>query len=222
MKAIHINDGTLEALKWLALFFMALDHINKYFFREHYAFIFDAGRVCMPLFAFILAYNLARTGTLENGRYVRVLIKLALFGLLAMPAYWFLGVPFFVLNIMFMLAVGVLCIWLLDEGGPLNSALAVVGFLVMSAFVEYWWWGVSIMILSWYFCRNPSAILAIAIVGVVAALALINRNLYALAAIPIFYGTQYIKFSVPRLRHVFYVFYPVHLTAILLIKNYVI
>jgi hypothetical protein len=223
LKPFHIDmdDGTLEGLKWLALVLMVLDHVDKYFFHEQYQIVFFAGRICMPLFALILAYNLARPDSLESGRYSRILRKLALFGALAMPAYWLLGVPFFVLNIMFTLAIGVLCIWLINEGGALNKTIALLAFFILSALVEFWWFGAAVIIVSWYFFNKPSVVSAALVVAAIASLAIVNRNFYALLALPIFFGAQYVKVAVPRLRHVFYVIYPAHLTLILLTKIYV-
>jgi hypothetical protein len=43
---------------------------NKYLFNETLLFLFEAGRVAMPLFVFVLAYNLARPGIYESGPYL--------------------------------------------------------------------------------------------------------------------------------------------------------
>ena len=61
---IVIADGTLEALKWLGIGLMTLDHMNKFLNGGQSAFIFDLGRIALPLFGFVLAYNLARPGSL--------------------------------------------------------------------------------------------------------------------------------------------------------------
>jgi len=77
MKALRIPDGTVEALKWLALVLMTGDHVNKYLFNATLPVLFEAGRVALPLFVFVLAYNLARPGTLERGVYGRTMSRLA-------------------------------------------------------------------------------------------------------------------------------------------------
>ena len=71
--AIVVQDGTIEALKWLGVVLMTLDHINKYFFNETLPGIFALGRLTMPIFGFVLAYNLARPGSLERGAYTRTM-----------------------------------------------------------------------------------------------------------------------------------------------------
>ena len=54
---------------------------NKYLFNETLLFLFEAGRVAMPLFVFVLAYNLARPGIYESGPYLRIMTRLTIFGL---------------------------------------------------------------------------------------------------------------------------------------------
>ena len=87
MKRLVVHDGSLEALKWIALVLMTGDHVNKYLFNGTIPALFNAGRVALPLFIFVLAYNLARPGTLERGAYPRTMKRLALFGVLATPAF---------------------------------------------------------------------------------------------------------------------------------------
>ena len=55
------------------------------------AFLFETGRVAMPLFVFVLAYNLARPDALARGAYPRCMKRLALFGALATPPFVALG-----------------------------------------------------------------------------------------------------------------------------------
>jgi len=91
MKPLHVPNGTVEALKWLALILMTSDHVNKYLFNGTVPWLFNAGRVTLPLFVFVLAYNLARPDTLERGVYPRTMQRLTLFGVLATPAFIALG-----------------------------------------------------------------------------------------------------------------------------------
>lgn len=53
-------DGSLAAIKWTALVLMVFDHVNKYLYAEKLPVIFQLGRIVMPMFGFVLAYNLAR------------------------------------------------------------------------------------------------------------------------------------------------------------------
>jgi len=64
-----IADDTLEALKWLALLLMTGDHVNKYLVNGTLPWLFNAGRVTLPLFVFVIALHLARPDILERGAY---------------------------------------------------------------------------------------------------------------------------------------------------------
>lgn len=86
-----VADGTIEALKWLGVALMTVDHANKYLFNETSSAAFAAGRFALPIFAFVLAYNLARPDALARGAYKRTAGRLLLFGLLATPAFIALG-----------------------------------------------------------------------------------------------------------------------------------
>ncbi|MGE4125505.1 MAG: TraX family protein [Pusillimonas sp.] len=108
MKALRVPDGTVEALKWLALVLMTGDHVNKYLFNATLPVLFEAGRVALPLFVFVLAYNLARPGTLERGVYGRAMSRLTVFGALASVPFVALGGlawGWWPLNVMFTLLV---------------------------------------------------------------------------------------------------------------------
>ena len=51
-----------------------------------------------------------------------------------------------------------------------------------------------------------------------AALWFINRNLWALAALPVLFLASRVDVRVPRLRWAFYAYYPLHLAALWLIR----
>ena len=91
MKPLRISDGSLEALKWIALVLMTGDHVNKYLFNATLPVLFEAGRVALPLFIFVLAYNLARPDVMAREVYGRTMKRLALFGVLATPVFIALG-----------------------------------------------------------------------------------------------------------------------------------
>jgi hypothetical protein len=78
---LFVSDGTIEAMKWLALLSMTGDHVNKCLFNGTLPFLFEIGRLAMPLFIFVLAYKLARPGIYENGAYLRIMTRLTIFGL---------------------------------------------------------------------------------------------------------------------------------------------
>lgn len=61
-----LSNDNIEAFKWLALALMTLDHVNKYLFSDNLPAAFQLGRLLMPLFTFVLSYNLACLCALEG------------------------------------------------------------------------------------------------------------------------------------------------------------
>jgi TraX protein len=89
--ALVLNSGTLEALKCLALLLMTLDHVNKHLLHGSVPELFAAGRLALPLFGFVLGYNLARPGALASGIFSRTARRLASFGTIATIPFAALG-----------------------------------------------------------------------------------------------------------------------------------
>jgi hypothetical protein len=208
-----VADGTLEALKWLGLVLMALDHVNKFLFAEKLPVIFELGRIVVPLFGFVLAYNLARPSALKSGAYVRTMKRLVLFGLLASPMFVALvgGWP---LNILFMLLVAVAIMYLVERGGRARTTAAVLLFVFAGGFVEFWWFGLAYCLAAWAYCRQPSVGRVAVWILATASLYVVNDNLWALVALPIIFMAPQVPIDVPRWRWVFYGFYPAHLAVL--------
>ena len=221
---LGIANGAIEALKWFALVLMTGDHVNKYLFNGTLPFLFEAGRLAMPLFVFVLAYNLARPGAAEQGAYRRTMIRLALFGVLATPAFVALGslmAGWFPLNILFTLLVITGVIALADRaraGSTVAAVGAILLFLFGGGLVEFWWPAVAFGVASWWYCKRPSWMALLVAVAACYSLSWINGNLWALAALPLVIGASRLDLSLPRLCWVFYAYYPLHLVALLLIR----
>jgi len=221
---LMMTEGSLAALKWFALCMMLADHINKYFFSEQLPGLFLIGRVVMPIFAFVLSYNLTRPGALEGGVHRRLIGRLFVFGLVATPPMILLNqsvfphYPWWPLDILFTLALFVVLAYLLEKGGFARTSLALALFVVGGAMVEYLWIGILVCLAAWFFCRRPTwrrfALWCLAVFSLV----LINSNTWALFAIPLIVIASRISFTVPRSKWVFYGFYPFHLFVLCLLK----
>jgi hypothetical protein len=216
-----VADGSVEALKWLALLLMTGDHVNKYLFNGTVPLLFNAGRLALPIFCFVLAYNLARPDTLRRGVYRRTLKRLALFGLAATPAFLALGglwAGWWPLNVMFTLLAATAVLFLIDQGGRPRLVVAAAVFLVAGSSVEYWWPALSICLAVWWYCRKPSVPALALLLASCAALWFINGNFWALAALPVVAAAAHVDVRLPRLRWAFYAYYPLHLVALWLIR----
>ena len=219
---VVISNGTLEALKWLGLVLMTLDHANKYVFAHGLPGAFELGRLAMPIFGFVLAYNLARPGALTSGAYARTMKRLALYGVAATPFFIGLGgllSGWWPLNIMFTLLVAAGVLYLVEKGGFARLAGAAALFLLGGAMVEFWWFALAFVVAAWWYFKTANNLAVVVCALALAALFVVNKNLWALAAVPLMLAAPLVDLNMPRLRHVFYAFYPAHLAALLALTS---
>jgi hypothetical protein len=217
---VAIADGTLEALKWAALGLMLLDHVNTFLYNRTLPGAYQAGRWVAPVFAFVLAYNLARPDALQRGAHLRVMRRLALFGLLATPAHWLLVGNWWPLNILATLLAGAAAVYGLDRRDAAGLAVAGVAIGIGGLLGDYLYPGVAMFIAAWAYCREPTGRHFAAWVLFTASLALLNGNFWALSALPVLILAPQVDLRVPRLRWVFYAMYPLHLYAIWLARDW--
>ena len=196
---------------------MTFDHVNKYLLHDAAPALFAVGRLAMPTFGLVLAYNLTRPRALERGVYERTLGRLALVGVVAeVPfiALGGLGWGWWPFNILGMLFVAATVMWLVELGGRWRFALAVVVFVIGGALVEFWWPAIAMCLAAWSYCRRPNWWALTFWVASVLALWVINRNWWALAAFPLIFYAPHAHWRIPRWRYAFYAYYPAHLTII--------
>lgn len=210
-------NGALEVLKWLALLLMTGDHINTALFGRSVDWLYGVGRLVMPLFACVLAYNLARPQ--DAAVFRRTAVRMVLVGVLAQPFYMvsFHQGPF-VLNIMFAFAVAVALMWWWQERN--GSAWALASVLVVSGlFTEFAGTAQLLTFAFWLWWRPDNAPRSVdrrwALGLVLAALGLVcwvNGNGWALVSLPLvgIVGT-YVQRGLPRYRWAFYGYYVAHL-----------
>lgn len=224
-KPLHVPDGTLEGLKWLALALMTADHVNKYLFAETLTGVYELGRLALPVFGFVLAYNLARPSALTSGAYQRTMTRLAIYGVAATPFFILLGGLLFgwwPLNIMFMLLIATGALYLAQQSSKAHKIGGLAVFIVGGAFVEFWWFGICLCICANWYCRTTSrrALLAWTLAAI--SLTVINGNLWAVVSIPLILWLTRFNMKVPKFKTIFYAYYPAHLAAIWTLKTIVL
>jgi hypothetical protein len=220
---VVMPDGSLNVIKMLALALMTLDHCNKYLWGDRYLWAFELGRLAMPLFAFVLAYNLARPDAFTAGTHVRVMQRLAVFGALATPLYIALGgvvSGWWPLNILFTLLVATLVIFLLERGSIFSGIAAAAACALGGLAVEFWWYGIAYAVAVWRYCKTRSISAGLATLVALASLGVVNHNLWALATVPLIVIVSHLAVSAPRLRWFFYAYYPAHLAGLLMLRRF--
>lgn len=212
---IQLSDGMVEALKFLALVLMVLDHINRFVLGGNVPTFFYLGRLAFPLFAVILGWNLARPGLFDPGAGSRMLKRLFLFGLVAsFPYNAMLDYQWWQLNILFTLWAGAAIIYLFRKQDVASIVLAAALFAGSGMVVDYAWHGVTVCITSWAYCRRPTWLSFFGWIASIASLAFINGNFLALLSVPILLFASRKEIRFPRYRYFFYWFYPFHLAVL--------
>jgi hypothetical protein len=216
-----IADGTIEALKWLAVLLMVVDHVNKYLFDGKVGWMFAAGRIVMPVFAFVLAYNLARPNAFTDGRFKRTAKRLLIYGVIATVPYMALkgsSVYGWPLNIMFTLLVATLVLWLYEHRKPAQSIWLLPLFVFGSMLPEFWIAGTITVIAAYFYCKSPNRLHLLFWIASVTALTAININFYAMLAIPLILLAPKVSINIPRFKYFFYSFYPLHFALLWIYK----
>lgn len=214
---IKISNGSLEAMKWIALISMTVDHINSYIFNYYLPYFYEFGRIAMPLFVFVLAYNLARPGQLSAKALKKSSVRMTAFGLLAMIPL--LGIGYMQsgilpLNIMFTLLTIVILVHGISRRHYLASAVI---FLIAGYAVDYQWIVLLMGVLFWLWISKPSLLRLVLAVTALVSTELVNNNMWALWAMPIIIIAMLYDFKVIRLKWAFYSYYPLHLLVIAII-----
>ena len=224
---MDFTDGQLEGLKWIALGSMFLDHFGRHLLGYGQdTWVFALGRIAFPLFAIVLALNLARRGD-RAARAARTARRLALWCAISVaPSIWARGEPMLV-NVLATLGLGAALCWAFASAARLTLRLAVcVAIALASSQVEFGLAGV-FLIPAIYLCRTglqpAAAILAALLLFATAWLNASFGGLPALigtlAAVPIAWGVRGLPVSVPRLQLAFYLVYPLHLALIGALKH---
>lgn len=213
-KNIYFTSGNIEFLKFIATCFMTMDHINKYLFNSLLPFFFEIGRIAMPIFIFVLAYNLA-----ISKQYTKLINRLLFFAIISSPVFIALGglySNFYPLNIMFTLLVVTIVSYCIERK---KIILACIILLIFGGIVEYWWPAVVLGVSIFCFFRFKNyTFLMFSIISLL-ALYFINNNLYALMVVPILCILLIVNVPFVRLRYFFYIYYPAHLLVIFIIKT---
>ena len=207
-----VAGGSLEWMKLAALVLMTGDHVNKALFAGALPILSEVARVCFPLFAFVLVYNLLRPGVDAH----RAMRRMVVVGLVAQPFHALVFGYYFPLNVMFTLALGV---WLCCARGPLWWVITVG--LVGGFFVDYQWFGLAVIVTLCVFLKAPAEKRfwpAVMLGSSVASLEVINGNQWAWLAIPAVGMVIAAGVHAPRWKWLFYAYYPAHLAGLAVLR----
>ena len=216
---IIITNGSLEFLKWFALILMTGDHVNTYLFNQTIPLLNELGRIAMPLFVFILAYNLARD-EVDLAVFKRISTRLFIFGCISLLPKMLLGhlvQGWWPLNIMFTLCALTISIGLLKAQYKWASELVI---FLAGFFVEFMWPALLFGLCTYLYAKKPSYIILSGSFLTCLGICLLNNSLWALLVYPLVLVASIIDLGCQRTKWFFYVYYPLHFLVIFAVQEY--
>jgi hypothetical protein len=214
MTALRLSSGSVEALKWLALVAMVGDHVDAFVLGRQVPALAAFGRLAMPLFALVLAYNAARPGVDLR----RLSMKLAAFGLLATWPHAYLTGGLFPLNILWTFSAALVVLSVVQSRQRLDKAAGVAAFVAFGFLVEYGWPGIGLVLAAVWWFRTGNAwahlVMLVALGGVS-----LYGSVWAFAAIPVLWVAAWQAPAIRRRPWAFWTFYPAHLAALALVAT---
>lgn len=142
-----LSSGARELLKWIALLTMTGDHVAKVMLGGYVPVVSELGRIAFPLFALVMACNLAQ----PEADLRKSMRRLALWGLIAQPLHALAFGFWLPLNILLTFTFAAVAVHALANNRPVQLLLAAG---VLPLFVDYQWAGVGSVLLAWIALRH--------------------------------------------------------------------
>jgi hypothetical protein len=210
-------------LKWIAIITMTVDHVGAVLYPE-LTVLRIVGRLSFPLFAYLLILGMESTRNVRN-----YFIRLFLFSFISqVPFFLALGFePFGYFNIFFTLSLGLLFIYFFKKNSPIALVPVLVSFVLP---FDYGIYGIA-MIGCMQILKEDTRFGAVAFLLLnVLFLVPWNIQLLSLLALPLIIlhknGSLMIRRKVDEKvaypwwrKYFFYIYYPLHLTLLYLIKT---
>lgn len=218
-------------LKIIALISMLFDHCGYIFFNR-ITFMNVIGKLSFPIFAFQISEGYKYTKNLKL-----YFFRLFMFAIAAqLPFILFLnclGTTTFTLNIFFTLFLGLLSITVYDKSKNKKLSLLFVLFIITIAQVincDYGWFGITIIFLFYLFkdkklFMNLSFILAVVIKYIISYIQSPNKiHIYFAIStcLSLLFINLYNNKKGRNIKYLLYIFYPLHLMVLVLLKFFVL
>ncbi len=208
-----MNRSTSNLIKIIAMLTMLIDHIGAVLF-PHLLYLRIIGRIAFPLFAFLLVMGFKHTRNLN-----RYLFRLLIFGLISQVPYHFLAPGR--INVILYFFVALLSLALYNKHKNHIYIPVLAGIITESLNMSYGAYGI-IAIYIFYFLYDRKIHLSIAFI----LLNLLYLGAYSNYIQPLsimslpFLFINLKSIDIKMNKYIAYLFYPVHISVILLIKYY--
>jgi len=220
------TSSQIEMLKYIGALAMLLDHVGVLFYPSVSEFRI-IGRFAYPLFGYVLVHNYIFFST-QKLTYIK---KLFILAILYEPLHYYLFQNHYAgISIFFMYAMALSFFYIIErsviaiekEKFTKEIKIMIFGvFLSFSIFIEYSMIGY-LLIMAFYLAFTKNNLLTLGIVIFFTYLLnypSVKYSLYTLLFLMIVYIISKIDIAVPRSKHFFYLFYPIHIAVLIIIKQ---
>ena len=217
-------DFGRELLKWVAIITMTVDHAGAVLFPD-FEVLRWIGRLSFPLFAYLLILGMENTRNMSN-----YFVRLFIFALISqVPFFLAIGTePFEHLNIFFTLSLGLLFVYFFKKSSVLAFVPLFVSFIVP---FDYGVYGIAMIGCMYILYENMKFGVASLVILNVLFLVPWNTQFLSLFAMPLILlhkngsltttSESTKEFKIPLWRkYFFYIYYPLHLTLLYILKLY--
>ncbi len=225
---------TINHIKLLAVITMLIDHVGLFFFPD-IELLRIIGRIAFPLFAWLIANGAYHTKNIE--KYILRLFGLALISQIPFTlANQTIGSPLLYLNVVFTLCFGLIAIYIITTYKNIAfSAIVTLLMCIAAEFIhsDYGAFGVLSVVAFYLFFQNKLfTILAQIVIFLVPFTIYALRNTFGLnipylytlslnelyGLISLIFIINYKNKTPPKMKRLFYYFYPLQYTMIYLLK----
>ena len=202
-----------DFLKLIAALLMLLDHIGAIFF-PHILLMRLPGRLSFPIFAYYTALGASHTTNIK-----RMLGKILIAAFITQPIYS--AVLPGHLNILFTMFYGavIVYLWKKNTRFSANAAFCLAAASLLLPILDYEWYGIATILLFYMFeTRFAACLLSQGILQIVYfAMGSHIIQAFSVLAVPLLHIKRLPQVKLPR--YFFYIFYPLHLGVLLLIRQ---
>lgn len=206
-----MSKSTSNFFKIVAMITMLIDHVGYLFFPNIIMFRI-IGRIAFPLFAYLLVTGFLHTKNINN-----YLIRLGIFAIISQLPYSFLVPGRYNVILLFFIA-------LLSLKYQHRSKILIP--IITAAIAEYFkisygMYGIFIIYLFYYLYKDKKKLsLSFVLINILFTIATNNTvQFFSFLALPfLFINLEHIEIKVNK--YVAYVFYPLHISILLIIKHY--
>lgn len=219
-------------LKLIATITMTIDHIGVVFGTFLYNFFRAVGRLSFPIFAFLLTEGY--TYTKSFSKYFLRLLVLALvseiiYDYVFFGSFIYLGAN----NIFFTLILGLLTLWLLDKSRslvkryfkdkvdlviilPITYILIIVVFSLIAELLNFSYGMLGILIISFFYLFKDNFLLSFISVSI--STLILGEGIQYFSLLSLIFIYFYNKKLGKKCKLFFYLYYPLHILVLGLIK----